>query len=72
VLPLIPWLIGNGNAARNASIVIGLVAAGAVGALLAVFTERSIIRTALRQIFWATLACSLTWVIGAWLGATVL
>ena len=71
-LPLIPWLISEGSAARNGSIVIGLVAAAAVGALLARFTERSIVRTALRQVFWAVLACSLTWAIGSWLGGAVL
>ena len=71
-LPLIPWLVGEGTAARNGSIIIGMTAAAAVGALLARFTERSIVRTAIRQVFWAALACTLTWAIGSWLGATVL
>lgn len=71
-LPLIPWLGGEGNGARNASIVIGFVAAAAVGVLLARFTERSMVRTAARQVLWAAGACALTWGIGSWLGANVL
>jgi len=71
-LPLIPWLLSNGDRARNGSIVVGLLSAAAVGVLLAWFTERSILRTSLRQVLWATGACVLTWAIGSWLGATVL
>jgi VIT1/CCC1 family predicted Fe2+/Mn2+ transporter len=71
IIPLIPWFLSEGTAARNGSIVLGLLAAAAVGSLLAYFTERSYIRTAGRQVFWAVLACSLTWGIGAWLGATI-
>ncbi len=71
-LPLIPWLGGEGVAARNWSVLIGLVAAAGVGALLARFTERSVVRTVLRQVLWAAGACALTWAIGSWLGETVL
>jgi VIT1/CCC1 family predicted Fe2+/Mn2+ transporter len=38
---------------------------------LARFTERSMIRTAGRQVGWAVVACSVTWVIGSWLGAVI-
>ncbi len=71
-LPLIPWLISEGTTARNGSIVVGLVAAAAVGALLAWFTERSMVRTIVRQVGWAVGACGLTWAIGSWLGTTIL
>ena len=71
VLPLVPWFFIDGNAAIVLSAVIGLIAAGAVGVALAYFTERSAVRTAARQIGWATLACSVTWIIGSWLGAVV-
>jgi len=51
--------------------VIGVAAAFAVGAALAYFTERSKIRSGLRQVGLATAACVLTVGIGSLLGATV-
>lgn len=72
ILPLIPWLVSEGTAARNGSIGIGLVAAAGVGALLAWFTERSMSRTILRQVGWAVGACGLTWAIGSWMGTVIL
>ncbi len=71
ILPLIPWFFGDGNGAIVASAIIGVIAAAAVGAALAVFTERSKIRTAARQVGWAVGACTLTWAIGTLLGASV-
>ncbi len=71
ILPLIPWLLSEGNAAIVASAIIGVVAAAIVGVALAVFTERSKFRTALRQVSWAVGACALTWVIGTVLGTAV-
>ncbi|MFV0526133.1 MAG: VIT1/CCC1 transporter family protein [Acidimicrobiales bacterium] len=70
-LPLVPWLIGSGTAAIVASVVIGLVAAAAVGATLARYTERSVARTVFRQVGLAAAACVLTWLIGSALGASV-
>jgi VIT1/CCC1 family predicted Fe2+/Mn2+ transporter len=71
IIPLLPWFFTGGNGAVIASAILGLVAAGTVGAVLARFTERSIVRTAARQIGWAVAACSITWLIGSWLGAVV-
>lgn len=71
ILPLIPWLVGEGAAAIIASVLIGLVASALVGVTLARFTERSMIRTAARQAGWAAAACALTWVIGSALGTTI-
>ncbi len=71
LLPLIPWFFGFGDRAIIASAIIGVVAAAAVGAVLAGFTERSRIKTAGRQVAWAVGACALTWAIGTMLGATV-
>jgi vacuolar iron transporter family protein len=71
LVPLLPWFFGSGTAATVASAIIGVVASAAVGAVLAKFTERSIMRTALRQVTWAVLACAVTWVIGSWLGNVV-
>jgi VIT1/CCC1 family predicted Fe2+/Mn2+ transporter len=71
LIPLMPWFFAGGTGAVIASAILGLVAAGTVGAVLARFTERSIIRTASRQIGWAVAACAVTWVIGTWLGTVV-
>lgn len=71
LIPLIPWFVGSGTAAIVASAILGLVAAALVGAVLARFTERSIVRTALRQVTWAVVACSATFAIGTWLGTVV-
>ncbi len=71
LIPLVPWFFGEGNAAVIASAIVGLVASAAVGITLAYFTERSMIRTAARQIGWAVVACSATWIIGSWLGTAV-
>ncbi|MEM8746009.1 MAG: VIT1/CCC1 transporter family protein [Actinomycetota bacterium] len=71
LVPLIPWLVASGSAAIATSAVLGAVAALAVGATLAVFTERSIVGTALRQLAWATAACTATWLIGSWLGTAI-
>ena len=54
-----------------ASIIIGAVAAAAVGTVLATFTERSRVRTALRQMLVAAVACAFTSVVGSLLGANV-
>lgn len=70
-LPLVPWMIGGGAAATIASVVIGLIAAALVGVVLAVFTERSKVRTAARQVGLAVAAGGLTFAIGSLLGATV-
>jgi vacuolar iron transporter family protein len=70
-VPLLPYLLVGGVAAAVASVIIGVVTAAAVGTALAVFTERSKVRTAVRQVVLAVAACVLTVGIGALLGATV-
>ena len=72
VLPLVPWFFAAGTAAVVASVIVGLIAACSVGWLLAVFTERSKVKTMARQAGLATAACALTWAIGSLLGATVI
>lgn len=71
LIPLIPWFAASGSAAIVGSVVLGLAAALTVGWVLAHFTERSKVRTALRQAGLAAAACVLTWLIGSLLGATV-
>jgi len=71
LLPLLPWFFAEGNGAVVASAVLGLMAAALVGIVLARFTERSMLRTAARQVGWATAACGITWIVGTWLGAAI-
>ncbi len=71
ILPLVPWFLADGNTAMVASVIVGLIAAALVGVVLARFTERSPMRTAMRQVGWAAGACAITFVIGSLLGTTV-
>lgn len=70
-LPLIPWLFGEGTTALVLSVVLGLLAAAAVGWALAFFTEKSKFRTMARQVALGSAACLLTWLIGSLLGETI-
>lgn len=69
LLPLLPWLIGSGTAAALASLSIGGVAALAVGAGLAHFTERRWWRSALRQLLFTAVPAAITFGIGQGIGA---
>ena len=70
-VPLGPWLGGGGTGAVWASAILGVAAAAVVGALLARLTERSMLRTVVRQVLVAAGACSATYLIGGLLGASV-
>ena len=70
-IPLLPWFFGEGTGAVIASVVVGFLAAALVGVILAVFTERSKLVAAGRQVLLAAAACGLTYGIGSLLGATV-
>ena len=70
-VPLVPWLGGGGTGAVWASAILGVAAAAVVGALLARLTERSMLRTVVRQVLVAAGACSATYLIGGLLGASV-
>ena len=71
LIPLVPWLFGDGTAALVVSIVLALLAATAVGWALAHFTGKSKLRTIARQVLLGSAACLLTWLIGTLLGASV-
>lgn len=64
VVPLAPWFFAKGNGAVAASVVIGVVAALAVGVGLATFTGRSAVRSALRQLAIAAAAAGVTYAVG--------
>ena len=70
-IPLVPWFFTEGNAGVIWSVVLGLIAAAAVGIALATFTERSKTLTAGRQVLLAAVACAVTYGLGSLLGATV-
>jgi len=63
-LPLIPWLITSGTAAILGSVIVGAVAAVAVGVALAFFTRRKWWRSALRQLVISAFAAAVTFGIG--------
>ena len=70
-IPLLPWLIGSGTAAIVASIVLGALASLVVGAVLARFTERSVITSALRQLAVTAVAAAVTFGVGKAIGTGV-
>ena len=71
VLPLIPWLFAGGNGAILASVVIGALAALAVGAALARFTGRPTLRLAARQLAFAAAAAGVAFLVGNAVGVGV-
>ena len=70
-VPVVPWLAGGGNSAVWISAISGVTATAVVGAVLAVFSERSVFRTSLRQMLIAAGACSATYLIGSFLGTNI-
>ena len=70
LIPLLPWLVSRGSGAMIASVILGVVAALAVGAALAGFTGRSIVRSSLRQLAVAAAAAAITFAVGAALGVS--
>lgn len=69
--PLVPWFFTDGSVATIASVVIGMTGAALVGFGLAAFTERSGVRTAIRQVAVAGGACAATYLIGSALGVSI-
>jgi vacuolar iron transporter family protein len=64
VIPLFPWFVSKGTGATVASVVLGAVAAVAIGVALAAFTGRSAPRSALRQLAIAAAAAAVTFGVG--------
>lgn len=67
-VPLVPWLFAGGHGATVASVVLGALAAIAVGALLAQFTGRSKLLSAARQLTVAAGAAAVTYAVGVAVG----
>jgi len=68
-IPLAPWLFTSGTAAIVLSVVLGAVASLAVGVVLARFTERPAVVSALRQLAVTAIAAAVTFGIGRAIGA---
>jgi len=68
-IPLLPWLITSGTLAVVLSVVLSGIAALAVGAGLAVFTERPVVPSALRQLAVTAVAAAVTFGVGRAIGA---
>jgi VIT1/CCC1 family predicted Fe2+/Mn2+ transporter len=70
ILPLIPWFFGQGGRAVVASVIIGAVAALALGAVIGSLTERGRVRTACRQLVVVAVAAAVTYGVGAAIGVS--
>jgi VIT1/CCC1 family predicted Fe2+/Mn2+ transporter len=70
-IPLLPWLYSKGTPAIIGSVVLGAVASLTVGGVLAAFTERPLVKTALRQLVVAAVAAGVTYGVGTAIGAGV-
>ena len=71
LLPVVPWFGGSGNGAKIASILIGVVAAAAVGLLIGKFAERRMAWSAVRQVLILLIACGVTYLVGKALGVSI-
>jgi VIT1/CCC1 family predicted Fe2+/Mn2+ transporter len=69
-LPLLPWLVMTGTAAIVASVVLGVLGAGALGVALAGFTQGSRVRLAARYVAIALVAGAVTYGIGTVVGVS--
>ena len=72
LVPVLPWFFVSGTAAIVSSIVIGAVAAIVIGVLLARYTERPALPSALRQLGIAALAAGVPFAIGRAVGVNVI
>ena len=70
ILPLFPWFFTEGSAAVIASVIIGAIAALALGATIGFMSGRNVWGTALRQLAVAAVAASVTYAVGSWLGVS--
>ncbi|HVF13255.1 MAG TPA: VIT1/CCC1 transporter family protein, partial [Acidimicrobiales bacterium] len=65
VVPLAPWFFGGGTAAVVASIILGAIAAIAVGGLLGRFTGRRVAFSAARQLLFTAIPAVITYILGS-------
>ena len=70
ILPLFPWFFVKGSVAVIASIIIGAIAALALGAAIGLMSGRNVVGTAVRQLAVAAIAASVTYGVGHLLGVS--
>jgi len=70
VVPLVPWFFSGGDAAIVASLVLAAVVAVIVGLATARFTERSKVKTVVRQLAFTMVPAAITFAIGSAVGVT--
>jgi vacuolar iron transporter family protein len=68
LVPLVPWFVTSGNAAKLASLVLGVLAAVVVGWLIGRSTDRPITRAIVRQVVFTVVPALITFGIGNALG----
>ncbi|CAN5164067.1 VIT1/CCC1 transporter family protein [soil metagenome] len=66
--PLVPWFFGGGTGAVVASLIVAMVAAVAVGAAIARFTDRPVWFAAGRQLLFTLVPAALTFAVGSLVG----
>jgi len=67
-IALFPWFFVSGTAAALLSIALGAISVLAVGWTVAIFTGRSRVRSALRQLAFATVAAGVAFGVGHLVG----
>ncbi len=70
ILPLFPWFFTEGSGAVIASVIIGAIAALALGAAIGAMSGRSVLGTAVRQLAVAAVAAAVTYGVGSLLGVS--
>jgi VIT1/CCC1 family predicted Fe2+/Mn2+ transporter len=70
ILPLFPWFFAEGAAAVVASVIIGAIAALALGAAIGFMAGRNVLATAVRQLAVAAIAAAVTYGVGHFLGVS--
>ena len=70
ILPLFPWFFTGGTAAVIASVIIGAIAALALGATIGLMSGRNVLGTAVRQLAVAAVAAGVTYGVGSLLGVS--
>ena len=70
-IPLAPWLFTSGTTAIVLSVVLSAVASLAVGIVLARFTERPVVVSALRQLAVTVVAAGVTFAVGKAIGSGI-
>jgi VIT1/CCC1 family predicted Fe2+/Mn2+ transporter len=70
-IPLVPWLVARGNGALVASVALAAAASLVVGVVLAAFTERPRVRSALRQLAVTVVAAAVTYGVGRAIGTGI-